>query len=114
MQNFFNITLPGHLTVKADKLMVLDQFPFLRHRNLEVLFTGIPVDCYVIPDRQSVIPFHSRTADTASCADRHFNKAFFQSAFLNIIQSSNAVIDSVYSEVSVILRIAEHRTENSS
>ena len=55
-----------------------------------------------------MLPFHSRAANAAACTNGHFNEALLQTAFLDIVQRRNAIVDTVNNHVSIVVGITIH------
>ena len=60
------------------------------------------------PAHGAAVSVHRRTADAASHAGGHLDKALFQAAFTDFTQRADTVVDAVYGYVGVIGRAALH------
>ena len=56
--------------------------------------------------------FHHRTADTASDAGAHFNKASVDPAGFDLFKRGDTVFNAVYGEIGIICRFLRHCLQN--
>ena len=68
---------------------------------------------YIILDGGAVVFFHDGTADTASDARGHFNKAMVKVSVFDIAERGNTVLHSVDSEICVARLVLRHCLEDS-
>ena len=96
LEDLLDLPFPRHLAVQADEAVIFDQVCLGRLLHCKVLLTGVPVDSNGIRHRTAAFTLHSRAAHTAARADGHFDKALFQTAFFDVIQCGNAVVDAIH------------------